>query len=315
MPPRRKIRSAAKVAPIPVVVDKTSDSSWLSALRFWLLLALLCLGGYIYYQHAQERNQEARAELEECNQANKQKREANELKAWQRARDKRQKPQDGKSEEPHVAEQELAESDAELAAREAKERELILEAEKLNQLREIADREEMLNPYRDEESEPLPENAAGPVKNAVVSALEQFDVFNAKPKENAEYYIYLCSASWCGQCFFELKSTVVREYKEIRKNPKVELILISFDRSLEAARALPKKTKLKCPTLWVEDMRKKVFQRLPGFEDDGNGIPYVFIVDKDGQLIIRGHGSFLYDWKRIVDEVEKHSQLEGNEAT
>ena len=299
MTPRRKIRSAAKVAPIPFVEDKASVSSGSSSMLFWLLLAMLCLGGYLYYEYAQERNMEARCEQRKRVQENKQIREANQNNAQQRREKEKQRALE--------IEQKRREYD-EIAAREAKEREVLLAAEELNQLRDMADREEMLNPYRDEEPESLPEESSRPVKNAVVSALEQYDVFNAKPKENAEYYIYLCSAGWCGKCVAELKSTVAREYRKISKTPNVELILISYDRSLEEARALPQKYKLTCPTLWVEEVRKKVFQRLPGFADMGNAVPLAFIVDKDGLVIIHGHGSLLKDWKQIVDDVEKLSR-------
>lgn len=305
MAPRRKIRTAAKEASLPVVGDKSSVSSHTSTLRFWLILTLLCLGGYLYYEYAQECNIEARHEQRKRVQENKQIREGNKNNSLQRREKEKQRA---------LAIEQKRREYEEIAAREAKEREVMLAAEELNQLREMDNQEQMHNPYRDEEPEPLPEESPRPAKNAVVSALEQYDVFNAKPKENAEYYIYLCSAGWCGNCVRELKSTVAREYKEIRKTPNVELILISFDRSLEEAHALPKKSKLKCPTLWVEDMRKRVFQRLPGFADMGNAVPLVFIVDKDGLVIIHGHGSLLKDWKRIVDDVEKLSRQEMKEG-
>ncbi len=302
---RRKIRTAAKVDTLPVAEDKYSADSYTSATRFWLILTLLCLGGYLYYEHAQECNKDAREEQRKRVQENEQIREANKNNSLQRREKEKQRALE--------IEQKRREYE-EIAEREAKEREILLAAEELNQLREMAVREEMLNPYRDEEAAPPPEESSPPVKNAVVSALEQYDVFNAKPKENAEYYIYLCSAGWCGKCVGELKSTVAREYKEIRKTPNVELILISFDRSLKEARALPKKYKLTCPSLWVEDMRKRVFQRLPGFADMGNAIPLAFIVDKDGLVIIHGHGSLLKDWKRIVDKAEKLSRQEMKEG-
>lgn len=275
---------------------------------FWLLLLVLCAGGYLYYDHAQEHNQQARAEQNERARAYKQKQEENaresqrlRSEARQRVLDKRQE-QARKLEEHRAAEQACATAEAELAAREAKEREAILAVEELEHLRQLDEREQMLNPYRDEL--PAEEENTRPLKNAVVAALEQYDVFNAKPREKADFYIYLCSASWCPNCIKEMP-TVVAEFKKMRRSGHVELILISYDKSLLEAKAFPKKYKLKCPTLWVEAMRQKTLQFLPGFSDDGCGVPHVFIVDKDGRVITRGHGSIIKDWRYHTVDADK----------
>lgn len=307
MPPRRKLSRTPARKLAPIAADNSSSSSWPS-IGFWALLLLLCAGGYLYYNYAQERNQEARAEQKERARAYHQKREENERNAGRLRSDARQRALEKQEEQARklalqrAEEQACAEAEAELAAREAKEREAILAAEELEQLREQAEREQMLNPYRDEE--PTEDENSSPLQNAVVAALGQFEVFNAKPREKADFYIYLCSASWCPNCIKEMP-TVVAEFKKMRRARNVELVLISYDKSLLEAKAFPKKYKLKCPSLWVEDMRQKAFQRLPGFSDDGSGVPHVFIVDKDGRMITRGHGSIIKDWRYYTVDADK----------
>ena len=274
---------------------------------FCLLMLALCAGGYWYYQYAEKQNEEKRQALADRAAENARIREENARQSQLRHQvaQRRALAQSQEGAGMGFEKKPQQESEAELAAREAKEREAILAAEELERLREQADHEQMLNPYRDTEPEQEPTPKREP--NAVVLALSQYDVFNAKPETNADYYIYLCSASWCPHCLKEMP-TVVAEYKKMKHSRKVELVLISHDRSLLDAKDFPRKLKLRCPTLWIEDMRHKAFLRLPGFSDDGCGIPHVFMVDKNGKLLMRGHGSIVKDWRRYTVDASKRNK-------
>lgn len=281
-----------------------------SSFLFFCFLAALCAGGYFYYDYQQQRTrQEQEARAVRAQEANRLRAE-NERKmkelfvAKKKAEHKKQASRyAGMQDAP--PKDALSESDAELAAREAKERESILAAEELQNLKEMEDRADFLNPYRheqmnDEDAEPQP----APAANAVVAALEQYDVFNAKPNPKADYYIYLCSAGWCPNCANEMPS-IRAACKNMRRAGKVQIILVSFDKTLVEAKAYAKRCQLNSPTLWIEAMRKKVFQQLPGFVDDGCGIPHVFVVDKNGSLITRGHGSILKNWRDFTTNNNK----------
>lgn len=297
MPEKRKTKHAQPLQMQHVEQPRAATSS----IWFWLLLLALCAGGYWYYTTQQAKTEEhrvARAERIEQNRAI----QAENARRMQHATQAPKTYAGAGMGSPDLSEPppDTGETDAELAEREAREREKILAAEELQRLREAQARHDMLHPYGTEEEDPQAETDQS-LLNRVPGALAQFPVFNAKVNPKAEYYIYLCSASWCGHCK-KLMPNVVRDYKKMRKSRKVELILISHDKSLAEAKAYPKQLKLNCPTLWIEDMRAKVFQRLPGFEDDGSGVPHVFIVDKDGQLLTRGQGSLINQWQYFTSE-------------
>lgn len=281
-----------------------------SSFLFFFLLAALCAGGYFYYDYQQQRTrqvQEARAaRAQEANRLRAEnERKKEELIAAKKKAKRAKQASSYAGMQDESAPDAPAESDAELAAREAKERESILAAEELQRLKEMEDRADFLNPYRHEQQEEEePRLQPFTATNAVVAALEQYDVFNAKPNPKADYYIYLCSAGWCSNCANEMPS--IREAgKNMRRTAKVQIILISFDKTLVEAKAYAKRCQLNSPTLWIEAMRKKVFQQLPGFADDGCGVPHVFVVDKHGTLITRGHGSILKNWRDFTTNNQK----------
>lgn len=133
--------------------------------------------------------------------------------------------------------------------------------------------------------------------NAVAAALKKLSPFNGKPNAKADYYIYLQSASWCGPCNNEMPG-VVEAYKEMKKSGRVELVLVSHDKTEGDAKGFLKQYKAKFPAVMVQD---KDIDKLPGFSKP-NGIPNAIFVDKTGKVLTQGHGSLIQSWKEYTIE-------------
>lgn len=128
---------------------------------------------------------------------------------------------------------------------------------------------------------------------SVPDAIPSVNFLSGTPDQNASYYIYLQSASWCGPCR-SLMPKIVREYKKMRK-AGVEVILIGCDRDEASCKAYLKKYKAEFPAVLSTDRSVNV---LPGIKDAG-GIPHATIVDRNGKQLQDGHGSIALDWKSI----------------
>ncbi len=145
-----------------------------------------------------------------------------------------------------------------------------------------------------------PEAAAA--KPAVLAALENFKVHNAKVNPRAEIYIYLYSASWCGFCR-ECMPVAVEQYKKMKSSRKAELILIGGDKSEKEAVKYLKSYKLKAPGIMFEDLKATNFQGLPACGMPG--FPAVTVVTKDGEMLANAVGAgqvkeVLANWKQYA---------------
>ncbi len=136
--------------------------------------------------------------------------------------------------------------------------------------------------------------------DAVVKAMRKVKWFNGKPSKKAEYYIYLQSASWCGPCRAEMPD-IVDEYKEMKKDGRVELVLLGGDRSLGAAKAYLKNYKAKFPGTLKTG---KGVSDLPGVGKLPNYYPAAAIVKADGTVVTSGHGSLVKEWRKFTIEAE-----------
>lgn len=125
-------------------------------------------------------------------------------------------------------------------------------------------------------------------------AKENDDEETVSPATNAKYYIYLSSASWCGPCKM-LMPKFIEQYDEMKKK-KVELILISCDRTVEEGQKYLEHYKAEfCGVMAGEAAAKS----LPGYQA-AKGIPHAIIVDKKGKVLASDHGAHILDaWKKL----------------
>ncbi len=125
---------------------------------------------------------------------------------------------------------------------------------------------------------------------------------DASPNLSARYYIYLCSASWCGPCNREMPQ-VVRAYEEMKQSGQVELILLDADAKEADALTYMEKYGATFPATMSSNG-----SRLPGFVRS-RGIPYAIIVDADGNPVKSGHGSIISNWKSVIAEYEREKGI------
>lgn len=139
-------------------------------------------------------------------------------------------------------------------------------------------------------------------KPAVLAALENFKVHNAKVNTKAEIYLYLYSASWCGFCR-ECMPVAVEQYKKMKSSRKAEIILIGGDKTEKEAIQYLKSYKLKAPGIMFEDLKATKFQGLPSCGMPG--FPAVTVVTKDGKMLANVVGAaqvkeVLTSWKQYA---------------
>lgn len=132
----------------------------------------------------------------------------------------------------------------------------------------------------------------------VPEALESMVTINGKPSTDAQYYIYLQSASWCPPCRKEMPE-IVKAYPEMKKNG-VELILIGCDENLPGTQRYLEEFSAGFPAVHYTD---EDLRTLPGFSP-ATGIPDATFVDRQGHVLLRGSGALIKDWKRIFHKGE-----------
>lgn len=135
--------------------------------------------------------------------------------------------------------------------------------------------------------------AATPALAAVPARLQELNyITDARPSADASFYVYLCSASWCGPCR-AIMPKVIEQYPAI-KAAGGEIILLCFDSTPQAGTAYVKKYNAAFPAVMFSPMLN-----LPGFSAP-RGIPNAIFVTPDGKVLNKGHGSTLLNWKAII---------------
>ena len=133
--------------------------------------------------------------------------------------------------------------------------------------------------------------------DAVPAKLQGMDYITAtKPVSNAQFYVYLSSASWCPPCR-AIMPKIVEQYPAI-KEAGGEIVLLCCDRTPEAGRGYLKKYKAQFPAV-MADIRSMASMGLPGLQVP-RGIPSISIVSPSGELIHAGHAATLLNWKSII---------------
>ncbi len=149
---------------------------------------------------------------------------------------------------------------------------------------------------------------SAPAGNKVAAALAAQPLFNNTcPNLSARYYIYLCSARWCGPCNREMPN-VVKAYEEMKQSGQVELVFVGVDHEQEDAQAFLSKFGATFPAI----MNKQA-SALPGYQKP-RGIPSATIVDAEGNVVQRGHGSIVKDWKNIISAHEMAQKASAGES-
>lgn len=124
----------------------------------------------------------------------------------------------------------------------------------------------------------------------VAAALSELKPVCGTLNKEADYYIYLYSASWCGPCR-AVMPRIVSLYKDsISKNKRVEIVLFDFDRSEEEARRYVGHYGANFCTVMGEN---PLVDKLPGAYQV-RGIPHCIAVDKNGKRIFSGHASVIF---------------------
>lgn len=131
---------------------------------------------------------------------------------------------------------------------------------------------------------------------SVAEVLEGLNTFNAEPDTDAEYYVYLESASWCGACR-SVMPKIVRAYPDM-KEAGIEIILIGADSTPAQAKQYLERYNAEFPGVHNGDAGVK---KLPGYTK-ASGIPTATFVTADGEVLERGHGSIIMDWKKITGQ-------------
>lgn len=142
------------------------------------------------------------------------------------------------------------------------------------------------------------EQATAPVEAAAVApvpaALQDLTyISEARPAADGKFYIYLCSASWCGPCR-AVMPRVIQQYPAI-KAAGGEIIMVCFDRTPQAGKAYVNKYKAPFPTIMAAGK-----MQLPGYTPP-HGIPAATFVTADGKVLGSGHGAIIANWRSIIN--------------
>ncbi len=155
----------------------------------------------------------------------------------------------------------------------------------------------------DEADEAKEEKVLKPGQYPVQVSVSKLRSLGGKASVNADYYIYLQSASWCGPCQAAMPD-IAKAYGKMKRSKRVELILVSWDKTEAAAKAFAKKHRGRFPIVMKGNEK---LADLEGFRQAG-GIPNAIIVDKEGNVIKTGHGSIVKDWEDYCPEIEEEDE-------
>ena len=143
---------------------------------------------------------------------------------------------------------------------------------------------------------PVPNLQAAAEQGPVAQALSKARVMNGPVNLAADYYIYVQSASWCGPCKVEMPE-LVKLYPQM-KAANVELILVGQDGTEQAAMAYLQSFGAPFPGVHYQD---EALKALPGYTLSRT-VPHATLVDKQGRLIAKGHGSLARKWQQIIED-------------
>ena len=110
---------------------------------------------------------------------------------------------------------------------------------------------------------------------------------------DAQHYIYIFTASWCGPCL-SIMPRIVEHYAEMKEN-KVEIIVIGCDRSEKMVKKYIEHYRVGLTAIYVKSPQALTF---PGVYMP-DAIPFAIVVDANGKVLAEGHASILLNWKEL----------------
>lgn len=138
-----------------------------------------------------------------------------------------------------------------------------------------------------------PERCSGKLSPVAKALKEAGYLSEHQAKPRAKFYIFFCSASWCGICQQMLPQVIAEYEQEISRRRDVELILLNHDQTPEAAREYMEHHAPMLPGVQVHSLR---LETRPTYKY----IPAFFIVNDKGELITVGGGNVLQNWKKEI---------------
>ncbi len=140
------------------------------------------------------------------------------------------------------------------------------------------------------QDEASPASAEAPALAPVPAALSQFPLLQGTLNKEADYYIYLYSAGWCGPCR-RIMPEIVRYYRDtLSKDKRIEIVLIDVDRTEKEARDYIAHYNADFPAILGGTPE---IDKLPG-SYAVRSIPHCIAVDKNGNRIFGGHAASLF---------------------
>lgn len=142
------------------------------------------------------------------------------------------------------------------------------------------------------QSSPAAPAAEASALSPVAEAIAKLPTVGASTfNKDADYFIYLYSASWCGPCR-RVMPQIVQLYKDtLSKDKRIEIILVDADRTEEQAKAYLAHYDVDFYT--IMGTNPEVEKQLPGAYQV-RAIPHYIAVDKNGNRISSGHASRLF---------------------
>ena len=116
-----------------------------------------------------------------------------------------------------------------------------------------------------------------------------------RPNTEADFYIYFYTSSKCAACN-KLMPEVVKEYAEIAKSKKVELILIGTEKKMCQVAGYISMYYAGFTGLWSGSNE---VMALPG-NIPPKKLPGAVFVDKEGNIIKSGKGKLILEWEKYT---------------
>ena len=127
------------------------------------------------------------------------------------------------------------------------------------------------------------------------AALEKVQfITEKKPNPHAKYYMFFYTASWCSPCRAVMPK-IIDEYAKMMANEYMEVIIVSFDDTVEEALAYLEK----CHSPFAAVMNNSEEPgKMPGCLTDVCSVPHIVVVDATGKFIYRGHALRYSEWQQ-----------------